>query len=93
MVGLVPHPSQQQTTNKQKDVNKNNVITYTEFIAAVLEMHGKIEEYRFAEAFDQLDTDDSGYSTFLIDLLDLICVVAIVVVNDQRHDETYVNYH
>ena len=47
-----------------QDVNKNNVITYTEFIAAVLEMHGKIEEYRFAEAFDQLNCDDSGYSTY-----------------------------
>jgi hypothetical protein len=43
-------------------VNKNNVITYTEFLAAVLEMHGKVEEYRFAEAFDQLDCDSSGYS-------------------------------
>jgi Ca2+-binding EF-hand superfamily protein len=45
-------------------VNKNNVITYTEFLAAVLEMHGKVEEYRFAEAFDQLDCDSSGYSKY-----------------------------
>jgi calcium-dependent protein kinase len=48
--------------NSKKDVNKNHVITYTEFLAAVLEMQGKIEEYRLAEAFDQIDCDDSGYS-------------------------------
>jgi hypothetical protein len=34
---------------------------YTEFIAATLEAHGRIEEERIAEAFDRLDSDDSGY--------------------------------
>ena len=34
---------------------------YTEFIAASLEAQGHIEEERVAEAFDRLDSDDSGY--------------------------------
>lgn len=53
-------------------MNKNNEINYTEFLAAALETQGAIEEYRLAEAFDLLDTDDSGYSTlpqFGIELL------------------------
>lgn len=44
-----------------KDVNKNGVIMYTEFIAATLEAQGHIEEERVAEAFDRLDSDDSGF--------------------------------
>lgn len=47
-----------------QDVNKNNEINYTEFLAAALETQGAIEEYRLAEAFDLLDTDNSGYSTW-----------------------------
>lgn len=43
-----------------QDVNRNNVINYTEFLAAALEAQGTIEEYRLAEAFDLIDTDDSG---------------------------------
>jgi len=43
------------------DVNKNSVINYTEFLAAALETQGMIEEYRLAEAFDLMDSDDSGY--------------------------------
>ena len=43
------------------DVNKTDVINYTEFLAATLEAQGTIEEYRLAEAFDMLDDDDSGY--------------------------------
>ena len=43
------------------DVNRNNVINYTEFLAATLEAQGAIEEYRLAEAFDVFDYDDSGY--------------------------------
>lgn len=46
-----------------QDVNKSNNISYTEFLAAVMEMQGRIEEYRLAEAFDQIDFDASGYST------------------------------
>ena len=34
---------------------------YTEFLAATLEAHGRIEEERIADAFDRLDSDDSGY--------------------------------
>lgn len=43
------------------DVNKNNVINYTEFLAACLEAQGELEEHRLAEAFDLIDSDDSGY--------------------------------
>jgi calcium-dependent protein kinase len=34
---------------------------YTEFIAATLEAHGNVEEERIAEAFDRLDSDDTGF--------------------------------
>ena len=46
---------------KQIDVNRNNVINYTEFLAACLEAQGELEEFRLAEAFDLMDSDDSGY--------------------------------
>ena len=36
-------------------------IRYTEFLAATIEAQGAISEERLAEAFDRLDTDDSGY--------------------------------
>lgn len=49
------------TRRTVKDVNKNGVIMYTEFIAATLEAQGHIEEERIAEAFDRLDSDDSGF--------------------------------
>lgn len=39
----------------------NGIIQYTEFLAATLEALGMIEEERLAEAFDRLDSDDSGY--------------------------------
>jgi hypothetical protein len=42
-------------------VNKNGKIMYTEFLAATIEAHGHIEEARIAEAFDRLDSDDSGF--------------------------------
>jgi ankyrin repeat protein len=38
-------------------------IRYTEFIAATIEAHGAISEARLAEAFDRLDSDDSGHIT------------------------------
>lgn len=44
-----------------QDVNGCNEITYTEFIAATLDLHGRVEEKRLAEAFDLMDDDDSGY--------------------------------
>jgi calcium-dependent protein kinase len=43
------------------DVNKEGTISYVEFLAATLEAHGHIEEDRLAEAFDRIDSDDTGY--------------------------------
>mmetsp|Transcript_31900 Transcript_31900/g.69053 ORF Transcript_31900/g.69053 Transcript_31900/m.69053 type:complete len:545 (-) Transcript_31900:59-1693(-) len=43
------------------DLNKDGSINYTEFLAATLEVHGHIEEDRLAEAFDRIDSDDTGY--------------------------------
>jgi serine/threonine protein kinase len=45
----------------QLNVNHNGHIMYTEFIAATLEIKGRVEEKRLAEAFDHIDDDDSGY--------------------------------
>lgn len=45
------------------DLDGSNRIRYTEFIAATIEAHGAISEARLAEAFDCLDSDDSGYIT------------------------------
>jgi hypothetical protein len=36
-------------------------IRYTEFLAATIEAQGAISEERLAEAFDRIDSDDSGY--------------------------------
>ena len=44
------------------DINQDkDSIYFTEFLAATLEVQGRIEEHRLAEAFDRLDEDDSGY--------------------------------
>jgi Ca2+-binding EF-hand superfamily protein len=43
------------------DVNKNGTVSYTEFLAAVLEARSNIDEERVADAFDRLDSDDTGY--------------------------------
>lgn len=43
------------------DLDGSGKIRYTEFLAATLEAHGAISEERLAEAFDRLDSDDSGY--------------------------------
>lgn len=45
------------------DVNKNGVIMYNEFLAATLEVKGRIEEERIAEAFERMDVDNDGYIT------------------------------
>lgn len=52
----------------RKDSNSNciQVILYTEFLAATLEMRGVIEEKRLAEAFDHIDDD--------VSLLDFACL-------------------
>jgi hypothetical protein len=39
-------------------------IRYTEFLAATIESLAPISEARLAEAFDRLDSDDSGYIDF-----------------------------
>jgi len=46
---------------KDMDMNESGSIEYTEFLAATLECRGRIEDQRIAEAFDQFDTDGSGY--------------------------------
>lgn len=43
------------------DLDGSGKIRYTEFLAATIEAHGAISEERLAEAFDRLDSDDSGY--------------------------------
>ena len=43
------------------DANKEGTVSYIEFLAATLEAHGRIEEDRLAEAFDRIDSDDTGY--------------------------------
>jgi len=44
-----------------QDQFKNGVIEYTEFLAATLEVNGHIQEDRLAEAFDRIDSDNSGF--------------------------------
>uniref|UniRef100_A0A7S1GID9 Calmodulin n=1 Tax=Cyclophora tenuis TaxID=216820 RepID=A0A7S1GID9_CYCTE len=43
------------------DQDGTGKIRYTEFLAATIEAQGAIDEMRLAEAFDRLDSDDSGY--------------------------------
>jgi Ca2+-binding EF-hand superfamily protein len=43
------------------DLDGSGRIRYTEFLAATIEAQGAISEERLAEAFDRLDSDDSGY--------------------------------
>ena len=43
------------------DLDGSGQIDYTEFLAATIEARGVIVEERLAEAFDQIDVDDSGY--------------------------------
>jgi len=45
------------------DIDGGDDIAYSEFLAATIEAHGSIEEDRIAEAFDRLDSDDTGYIT------------------------------
>jgi hypothetical protein len=46
-----------------KDQDGSGLIRYTEFLASTIEAQGAIDERRLAEAFDRLDSDDSGYIT------------------------------
>lgn len=43
------------------DLDGSGKIRYTEFLAATIEAHGAITEEKLAEAFDRLDSDDSGF--------------------------------
>eukprot|EP00559_Dactyliosolen_fragilissimus_P001311 CAMPEP_0184866690 /NCGR_PEP_ID=MMETSP0580-20130426/23314_1 /TAXON_ID=1118495 /ORGANISM="Dactyliosolen fragilissimus" /LENGTH=497 /DNA_ID=CAMNT_0027366505 /DNA_START=167 /DNA_END=1660 /DNA_ORIENTATION=- len=45
----------------QIDSDNDGYINYTEFLAATLDTHGRIEEERLANAFDRLDSDDTGF--------------------------------
>jgi EF-hand domain pair len=44
-------------------VDQTGEVKYVEFLAATIEATGAISEERLAEAFDRLDSDDSGYIT------------------------------
>ena len=43
------------------DLDGTGFIRYTEFLASTIEAQGAISEERLAEAFDRLDSDDSGF--------------------------------
>jgi Ca2+-binding EF-hand superfamily protein len=45
------------------DIDGTGRVHYSEFLAATIEAHGSIDEERLAEAFDRLDSDDTGYIT------------------------------
>lgn len=45
------------------DIDCTGKVHYSEFLAGSLEAHGNIDEARIAEAFDRLDSDDSGFIT------------------------------
>lgn len=71
MAEVVPHvsprissflfPVQLDGLFDEVDDNHDGQLHYTEFLAATLETRGeKVAEDRLAEAFEQLDMDDSG---------------------------------
>ncbi|KAL7553184.1 hypothetical protein ACHAWF_016443 [Thalassiosira exigua] len=43
------------------DMDGSGMLHYTEFLAATIEAHGSISEEALSEAFDRIDSDDSGY--------------------------------
>jgi calcium-dependent protein kinase len=57
------------------DINNTGTILYTEFLAAALDAQGYIEEERIANAFDRIDSDDTGYISRknLLDILGQNC--------------------
>ena len=46
------------------DLDGTGSIKYTEFLAATIDATGLVTEDRLAEAFDRLDSDDSGFISF-----------------------------
>lgn len=51
------------------DLDGTGTIKYTEFLAATIESTGLVTEERIAEAFDRLDSDDSGFISFQVSTL------------------------
>lgn len=45
------------------DLDGSGLVHYTEFVAATIELSGPIAEERLAEAFDRIDSDDTGFIT------------------------------
>lgn len=45
------------------DFDGKGTVRYCEFLAATMEAHGTIDEERLADAFDRIDSDDTGYIT------------------------------
>jgi hypothetical protein len=64
-----------------QDLDGTGKIRYTEFLAATIEAQGAISEERLAEAFDRLDSDDSGY----IDANNLIEMLGDEFPEDEIH--------
>jgi len=46
---------------KRIDTDKTGKISYTEFLAATIELHENIEEDRIWDAFEQIDSDNTGF--------------------------------
>jgi len=46
---------------KGVDVDKSGLVHYREFLAATIECQGRIQEEALAEAFDRLDSDNTGF--------------------------------
>ena len=46
------------------DLDGTGTLKYTEFLAATIQTTGLVTEERVAEAFDRLDSDDSGFISF-----------------------------
>jgi Ca2+-binding EF-hand superfamily protein len=61
------------------DLDGTGRIRYTEFLAATIEAHGAINEQRLAEAFDRLDSDDSGFISAGTSLVSCYCTSTIIL--------------
>jgi calcium-dependent protein kinase len=75
------------------DLDGTGRVHYSEFLAATIEAHGGLSEERLAEAFDRLDSDDSGYITqqnildFLGDSISAEYAQGIISEADIYHDD------
>lgn len=79
-----------------QDINNDGHIIYTEFLAATVEAHGYVTEDRIAEAFDRLDSDDTGYISKknLQDILDSDCdeVIEGIIRNVDINNDGRISY-